>query len=113
MRSRVGCGDEWDAMDLECNEGPEACERCCSVPSACSCAPCEGCSEVMDSANLTLAVDGRWRCATCSLRADLKLLCAERPAFIMPRGRDLRTDLKRTTEEAIFSMEALVFGMAS
>lgn len=63
-----------------------ACEHCNRGPSAYECEPCDACAKVVDASALTWGADCRWRCAPCHLRADLKLICAERPAFTIGMG---------------------------
>lgn len=62
---------------------PEPCDVCGDRNGSdrCRCAPCGDCAKLTDKDSLTWSADSRWRCPKCHQRADVKLLCAERPAF--------------------------------
>lgn len=102
-------GSVWDADDYGTQERAESCEGCGSRGTDCTCEPCGSCAKVVDSGRLTWSRDGRWRCPSCHTHAEVKLLCGERPAFVVHRDR--AADMRKTVEEPAFSMSALVFGV--
>jgi len=77
--TREGAGDRYESYGGE--DCAERCERCGWRPEGCTCAPCDECADVLDSGKLTWSRDGRWRCPSCQVRREIKVIAAERPAF--------------------------------
>lgn len=74
---RNGCGDETTSLDYE-----PPCHVCQQYEGhGCDCEPCDSCAELTAGDALTAGLDGRTRCASCHLEADMKIICRERPAF--------------------------------
>lgn len=104
--TREGCGDE---TEYGIQERAGCCECCGGRGTDCTCEPCGECAKVVDSGRLTWAADGRWRCPSCHVRRECKIVCGERPAFV-DRVIDRAEDMRRTVEQPAFSMQDLVFG---
>lgn len=81
--TKQGCGDRDELLEAMGGDELDPCEVCGDAMGAdrCPCGPCADCATLTGKFSLNRGVDGKWRCPRCHIQADLKLFCAERPAF--------------------------------